>query len=191
MEARSALATSELRRLVDENHLRELMIRYQAGNPTAVEELVSELSPRLLRFLRHPQLPHADAEDLLQDCWLRIHRARHTYRASDPLLPWVFAIANHTRLDGFRRGQRRGRLEVQVPVLPDRYSESAPAQYQPDVLGILKELPAGQREVVRLLKIGDMTLEEVARATGNSVGAVKQKAHRAYATLRRILAKGA
>ena len=69
---------------VDENHLRELMIRYQAREASALKELVSHLSPRLLRFLGHQQLTRADAEDLLQDCWLRIHRARHTYRAPEP-----------------------------------------------------------------------------------------------------------
>jgi RNA polymerase sigma-70 factor (ECF subfamily) len=167
------------------------MIRYQAGDASAVDELVSQLSPRLLRFLSHPQLDRADAEDLLQDCWLRIHRVRHTYRATEPLLPWVFAIAHHTRLDGFRRRQRRGRLEVLVPEVPERASDTGLNQHRPDVLGLLDELPDGPREVVRLLKIGEMSLEEVARATGSSLGAVKQKAHRAYATLRQILAKGA
>jgi DNA-directed RNA polymerase specialized sigma24 family protein len=109
---------------VDENHLRELMIRYQAREASALKELVSHLSPRLLRFLSHQQLARADAEDFLQDCWLRIHRALHTYRAPEPLLPWVFAIADHTRLDGFRRRQRRGRLEVLVPVVPEGRPEA-------------------------------------------------------------------
>lgn len=44
-----------------------------------------------------------DAEDLLQECRMGIHRAWHTYRVSEPLLPWIYAIASHTRLDGFRR----------------------------------------------------------------------------------------
>jgi DNA-directed RNA polymerase specialized sigma24 family protein len=55
---------------------------------------------------------------------------------------------------------------------------------------MLDQLPEGQREIVRLLKIAD-SLEEVARATGSSRGAVKQKANRAYAALRRMVAKGA
>jgi RNA polymerase sigma-70 factor (ECF subfamily) len=59
------------------------------------------------------------------------------------------------------------------------------------MLRMLDQLPEGQREIVRLLKIADMSLKEVPRASGSSLGAVKQKAHRAYAALRRMVAKGA
>ena len=74
-----------------EDGLRELMVRYQSADPAAIEELVSLLSPVLLRFLSGPRVPESDAADLLQDCWLRIHKARHTYLSSGPLLPWIFA----------------------------------------------------------------------------------------------------
>jgi RNA polymerase sigma-70 factor (ECF subfamily) len=50
-------------------------------------------------------------------------------------------------------------------------------------------LPQSQREVIFMLKVSGMSLEEVARATASTVGAVKQKAHRAYAALRRMLEK--
>lgn len=52
---------------------------------------------------------------------------------------------------------------------------------------IVARLPESQREVVTMLKVTGMSLEEVARATASSVGAVKQKAHRAYESLRQIL----
>jgi RNA polymerase sigma-70 factor (ECF subfamily) len=60
----------------------------------------------------------------------------------------------------------------------------------PGVFGLLDRLPESQREVILLLKVSGMTLEEVARTTACSVGAIKQKAHRAYATLRELLQKG-
>jgi RNA polymerase sigma-70 factor (ECF subfamily) len=53
----------------------------------------------------------------------------------------------------------------------------------------LTNLPESQREVILMLKVSGMSLEEVARATSSTVGAIKQRAHRAYATLRRILDK--
>jgi RNA polymerase sigma-70 factor (ECF subfamily) len=58
-----------------------------------------------------------------------------------------------------------------------------------EVLGLLGRLPESQREVILMLKVAGMSLEEVARATSFSVGAIKQKAHRAYAGLRRMLEK--
>jgi RNA polymerase sigma-70 factor (ECF subfamily) len=53
-----------------------------------------------------------------------------------------------------------------------------------DLEALLAPLPESQREVIEMLKVAGMSLEEVARATSSSVGSVKQKAHRAYETLR-------
>ena len=55
------------------------------------------------------------------------------------------------------------------------------------VMELVNRLPDGQREVIVMLKVVGMSLEEVAGATSSTVGAIKQKAHRAYATLRRML----
>jgi len=52
---------------------------------------------------------------------------------------------------------------------------------------LLSELPESQREVLILMKVEGRSLEEVAAATGSSVGSVKQKVHRAYEKLRRII----
>jgi RNA polymerase sigma-70 factor (ECF subfamily) len=166
-----------------------LMARYQAGEPEAVEELVRRLSPRLLRFFGSFQADRADAEDLLQDCWIRIHRSRHTYRPHEPVLPWIFAIARHTRLDAYRRRRRRESREVLVANPPEAYSlaAQAPGADEARVLRLVESLPESQREVLLMLKVSGMSLEDVARATSSTVGAIKQKAHRAYERLRLTL----
>ncbi len=175
----------------EDRELMELMIRYQHADATAVEEFVNRLSPRLLRFLAWPQLNPRDAEDLLQDCWLRIHRARHTYRSSQPVLPWIFAIARHTRLDGYRKRRRLESRETLVAEVPEHVAmETASRAPGDDILKLIETLPRSQRDVIVMLKVSGMTLEEVARAIGSSVGSVKQKAHRAYAKLRELLPKG-
>jgi RNA polymerase sigma-70 factor (ECF subfamily) len=174
-----------------EAELPGLMARYQRGEAAAIEELVRRLSPSLLRFFSFSQVSMAEAEDLLQDCWLRIHRSRQTYRASEPVLPWIFAIARHTRLDGHRRRQRRMSREVLVadpPDNPSRVPETGDDRSD-DLMNTLRQLPESQREVILMLKVSGMSLEEVARATSSSVGAIKQKAHRAYVRLRELLAK--
>ena len=171
-----------------ESSLRDLMVRYQQGDPAAVETLVTSLSPALLRFCWGAGMSRSDAEDLLQDCWLRIHRARHTYRSSEPLLPWIFAVARHTRLDAYRRRRRLGSREVLVAENPEPASPTPPPEH--DVMDLVNRLPEGQREVIVMLKVVGMSLEEVAGATSSTAGAVKQKAHRAYAALRRMLAAG-
>jgi RNA polymerase sigma-70 factor, ECF subfamily len=172
----------------NEGWLRELMVRYQQGDAAAVETLVTSLSPALLRFCWGAGMSRSDAEDLLQDCWLRIHRARHTYLPSEPLLPWIFAVARHTRLDAYRRRRRLGSREVLVAEGHGPASAAPPPEN--DVMDLVNRLPDGQREVIVMLKVVGMSMEEVAAATSSTAGAIKQKAHRAYAALRRMLAPG-
>lgn len=173
-----------------ENELPGLMVRYQSGESHAVEELVRRLSPLLLRYFSSPHISWSDTEDLLQDCWVRIHRARHTYRPADPLLPWIFSIARHTRVDGYRRRRRRESRETLVASPPEvAVLGEQPVQDSTRFTDLLEQLPDSQREVILMLKVSDMSMEEVARATASTVGAIKQKAHRAYARLREIIEK--
>jgi len=83
--------------------------------------------------------------------------------------------------------QRLETHEHQVEVLPERAMRAAARDRGPDIEALLGALPESQREVITMLKISGLTLEEVARATSSSIGAVKQKAHRAYEKLRQIL----
>ena len=168
-----------------EDCLPGLMIRYQTGEAEAVEALVSRLSPMLGRYLASPYMNASDTEDLLQDCWMRIHRARHTYRPDEPLLPWVFAIARHVRLDAWRRRRRRESRENLTASPPERPEPPRPAGS--GVLQLLETLPESQREVLMMLKVSGMSVDEVARATSSTAGAVKQKAHRAYLKLRELM----
>ena len=173
----------------DEEGLRQLMIRYQHADSSAVEELISRLSPALYRFLNGPEIAPSDLDDLLQDCWIRIHRSRQTWRPSQPLLPWIFAIARHTRLDGYRRKVRLRTREVlvaDVPETPATYGPPPTADI-PDIGKLVEALPREQREVIIMLKFEGMSLTEVARATASTPGAVKQKAHRAYKKLRQLI----
>ena len=181
---------SERSERADESDLAGLLVRYQQGEAVAVEELVQRLSPSLWRYFLSSQISWSDAEDLLQDCWLRIHRSRHTYRPTEPVLPWIFAIARHTRLDGYRRRRRRELRETLVATPPERavHVEQPPSDIS-RFTGLLEQLPDSQREVIVMLKVSDMSLEEVARATSSTVGSIKQKAHRAYSRLRQIIDK--
>jgi RNA polymerase sigma-70 factor, ECF subfamily len=167
--------------------LERLMVRYQEGDPAAVTALVETLSPQLHRFFTTQFVSRRFADDLLQETWLKIHEVRHTYRPSDPLLPWIYAIARHTRVDHYRKTRRREDREQQVERLPEAAAAAAPESRGIDFDAALAALPESQREVVVMLKVSDMSIEEVARATSSSVGSVKQKAHRAYEKLRGLL----
>jgi RNA polymerase sigma-70 factor, ECF subfamily len=165
------------------------MERYQQADPEAPAALVAALSPALLRFFRGQAATREQADDLLQETWLRIHRVRHTYRPGEPVLPWVYAIARRVRIDGYRRMRRVTAHEIAMEVLPEPRAPTERNQL-PSFDTLVLDLPQAQREVVTMLKVGGLSLEEVARATSSTVGAVKQKAHRAYERLRRLLRSG-
>src|ERR1700746_586007 len=163
------------------------MERYQQADPEAPTALVVSLSPALLRFFKNQVASRKQADDLLQETWLRIHRVRHTYRPGEPVLPWVYAIARRVRVDGYRRTRRITMHETTMELLPERPAPAEARNRVPAFETLVAALPDSQREVVTMLKVGGLTLEEVARATSSTVGAVKQKAHRAYERLRRLL----
>src|ERR1700756_103842 len=167
--------------------LDRLMERYQQADPEAPHMLVVALSPALLRFFRSQLDSRQQADDLLQETWMRIHRVRHTYRPGEPVLPWVYAIARRVRIDGYRRTQRIAMHEIAMEVLPEGPVEVEHHDALATFDELVAALPDSQREVVTMLKVGGLSLEEVARATSSTVGAVKQMAHRAYERLRKLL----
>ena len=163
------------------------MERYQQADPDAPAKLVDTLSPALLRFFRSQVASREQADDLLQQTWLRIHRVRHTYRPGEPVLPWIYAIARRVRVDGYRRTRRITLHEIAMEVLPEVPAQAEDRDPGPTFDTLVASLPEAQREVVTMLKVGGLTLDEVACATSSTVGAVKQKAHRAYERLRKLL----
>ena len=169
--------------------LERLMTRYQNGDPAAAEELINRLSGKLHVFFSSQMGNRSQADDMLQEAWLRIHQARHTYRRGEPVLPWVYAIARRVRVDHYRRRQRLERREIASSGIQEMPQPSSPPAL-PSFRELLAPLPESQREVLILLKENGLSLEEVARATSSTVGSVKQKVHRAYDRLRELLSGG-
>jgi len=167
--------------------LDQLMRRYQQADSAAAAALVELLSPKLYRFFASQMGSRADADDMLQDVWLRIHRVRHTHRPGEPLLPWVYAIARRVRVDNYRKRRRISLREMAVDVLPEAPQRNDETSDLPSFEELVAALPESQSAVLTMLKVNGLSIEEVARATSSTAGAVKQKAHRGYERLRKLL----
>jgi RNA polymerase sigma-70 factor (ECF subfamily) len=176
---------------------RALMAQYQAGDAAAFRELYALAAPRLLGYLSKLTRSRSVADDLLQQTFLKIHRARAAYVAGADPLPWFYAIAHRTFLDEARRVQR-GIIKAtdEVPDVPagidgqadDRRDEP---RVDPELaraaIDALAELPDSQREAVVLTKLEGKSVAEAAEIAGTTVGAMKVRAHRGYEALRRLL----
>jgi RNA polymerase sigma-70 factor (ECF subfamily) len=143
--------------------IEHLMARYQQADPVASAALIKLLSPQLYRFFAGRMGTQTDAEDMLQDVWLRIRPVRQTYRPGEPV------------------------LETCVDVLQEPSVSKDEKACLPRFEELVAALPESQREVVTMLKVDGLSIEAVARATSSAVGAVKEKAHRAYERLRKLL----
>src|SRR3954465_8305650 len=85
---------------------RDLMQRYCDGDPGAFRELYALVAPRLLGYLVKMTRDRALADDLLQQTFLKVHRARAAYvRGADPV-PWIYSIAHRTFIDEVRKKKR-------------------------------------------------------------------------------------
>ena len=102
-----------------DSDLEMLMARYQQGDFAAATALIYRLSPQLHRFFVVQFASRPDADDLLQETWLRIHQVRHTYRAGEPVLPWLYAIARHIRVDHYRKVSRTTAREGRLEEMPE------------------------------------------------------------------------
>jgi RNA polymerase sigma-70 factor (ECF subfamily) len=179
---------------------RELMARYQDGDASAFRELYALVAPRLLGYLMKMAREKAVADDLLQQTFLKVHRARAAYvRGADPL-PWIYSIAHRTFIDESRK-VKRAVVRVADDEVPEVSAgldgESAERRDEPRVdpelakaaLDALAQLPEQQREAVVLTKLDGKTVAEAAEIAGTTVGAMKVRAHRGYEALRKLLGK--
>lgn len=180
---------------------RDLMQRYCDGDAGAFRELYALVAPRLFGYLLKMARERALADDLLQQTFLKVHRARAGYvRGADPL-PWIYSIAHRTFIDETRKHKRAVVRVGEADELPDvvagitgesedrRDDGPGDRELVDAALDALAELPVQQREAVVLTKLDGKTVAEAAEIAGTTVGAMKVRAHRGYEALRKALGK--
>ena len=126
------------------SNLNTLMTRYQAGDFAAVTALVECIGPQLHRFFMAQSASRSDADDLLQETWLRIHRVRNTYRSGEPVLPWFYAIARRVRIDHYRKASRTTARERPLEEVSDAPATLPREEAQAENLEALLALPFGE-----------------------------------------------
>jgi len=175
------------------------MERYSNGDNAAFSELYDAIAPRLLGFLRKATRDHRDAEDLMQQTLLQIHRERGSFIPGARVIPWASTIARRLMIDSARRRRVEQRLFSDAPADEDRMTHelTTATDAAEDLLlasrleGRIQErldaLPETQRTAYQLLQQKGLSLKEAAEVLGTSVTAVKLRAHRAYAALRNVV----
>lgn len=177
----------------------ELMLLVKAGDEASFARLLARHRDPIVSFLYRMVRNLAVAEELAQDVFLRVYRARENYQVSAKFTTWLYCIATNVALNHIRDGRRARHTEA----LDDPESAASRILRSPDltaeeqmvagslgweVRNAVEQLPANQRTAVILHKYQELDYKQIAAALGCSESAVKSLLFRAYESLRRRLA---
>ena len=169
---------------------RDAIQRVKAGETEAFAVLVDRHHDRLSRYALHMLGNRADAEEAVQDTFVRAYRALAKYEERDQFSSWLMRIlANRCRTIAAKRPN----FEPLDPAL----FEFKPGEDQAEKMAVredlafaLAQLPADQREAVTLRFAEDLSFDEMAAVTGAGVSALKMRVKRACGRLRLLLEEG-
>jgi RNA polymerase sigma-70 factor (ECF subfamily) len=192
-----ALAWWDVSREPDEIAADAAMDRYAEGDDAAFTLVHRVLAERLRAFLLRMAKSRAVADDLLQETFLRVHRARGSFARGGRVVPWGYAIARNVYIDHTRSlAHKREKLSTNdeepghdVAAGPDADSEqiSMASDLGRIVEKTLAKLPPNQREAFVLLRYEGMSVADASEILGTTPGAVKLRAFHAYEALRAAL----
>ena len=174
----------------------QLMLEYRGGAAAAFEALYARHKGPLYRFVVRSVRERSLAEELAQDVWMRVIEARARYQPQARFTTWLYTIAHNRLVDHWRRHELRSvSLDDDAAQLaepqgnpglePQRRAEAREGLAR--LAQAIAALPPAQREAFLLREEADLTLEEIAAATGTNVEAAKSRLRYALAKLRQAL----
>ena len=181
-----------------------LMLEVRDGNAAAFEELMRRYQNRLVTVLEHLVGKRGQAEDLAQEVFLRVYRARESYVPGSKFSTWLFTIANNVDANSLRSRSRRREVQVtsnddddREPASLEQLAQAASglmptrqldkAELRDVVRAALETLSERQRLAVLLCKFEEMSYADIAAAMDLSPKAIKSLLARARDNLREVL----
>ena len=180
------------------------MLRYRDGEARAFEVLVQRHRRPIFNFVLRYVRDTAAAEDVTQDCFLRVVRSADSYVRDAKFTTWLYTIARNLCVDASRRGKHRNMASLDAPMSDESKgskvdhvaSGSIPVDRQviSTELAVrmreaIEALPDDQREIFLLREISDLQFNEIAEIVGVAENTVKSRMRYALEKLRESLAE--
>ena len=174
----------------------ELMLAYAAGDAGAFDALYGRHRGGVYRYLLRQCRQPGLADELFQDVWMNLVRARASYLPTAKFTTWLYRIAHNRMVDHFRASGHLALVSADDEMHEDAVLELPAARgAQPEVRAegralalrlhaAVEALPASQREAFLLQQEADLSLAEIAELTGVGVETVKSRLRYAIAKLR-------
>jgi RNA polymerase sigma-70 factor (ECF subfamily) len=182
----------------------QLMYAYRAGDLRAFEQLLARHERPVWSFLRRSVGDPTLAQDLLQEVFLRVVRARDEWKGESKFSTWVYAIARNLCVDHARRAVHRDAASLDAPTRRDEERTDTMHDHVPsrtrDAEGLASDgqlraridaavaaLPPDQREVFLMREVMDLPFAEIASVVGSPEPTVKSRMRYALERLRSAL----
>lgn len=176
----------------------ELIRRFQSGDEEAFEEIVNRYSDRLLNFAYRFVLDKEEAEDIVQDTFLKVYQNRHAYREIAKFSTWIYTITGNLAKTVLRKRRKRGMLLFSRIGPEDKTTEFPSLDRQPEsqvegqfteraIQKAIAKLPEHFRTVIILRDIQGLSYEEIGNIINAPLGTVKSRINRARLRLQEEL----
>ena len=170
-----------------------LAARLARQDVRALEELYGRNARAVYSLALKMLADHAAAEEVVQECFLKLWRQPELYQAQrGRLMPWLLGVTHHRAVDRLRRRRLEQRYTNAAEVDPPADVRDDPerhvwGRFQVEALGrALAGLPPAQRRVLELAYLRGMTQTEIASALGEPLGTVKTRIRLALQKLRSV-----
>jgi len=174
---------------------KEIMALYRSGEQDrAFNALVQSYKERLYWHIRRFVCSHEDADDLLQDTFIKIWGAMETFREESRLFTWVYRIATNEALNFLRRQKIRGMLKMEPldNILCKKIDEDTyfnGNELQRELHKAIQKLPPKQKTVFNLRYFDELSYNEISEILDTSPGSLKASYHHAYMKIKAELEK--
>jgi RNA polymerase sigma-70 factor (ECF subfamily) len=184
---------NEPKSIIGDDGFDALVVGAVAGDRDAVETVLRQIRPLVVRYCRARVRNNSLADEVAQDVCLSVLTALPSYRSQGrPFLAFVYSIASHKVADA-HRAVARDRTES-VPEIPDTQDltdgpeqRAMQGEFTERMNKVLETLPAREREIILLRFITGLSVAETAKAVGLTISAVYGVQHRALARLRKMI----
>ena len=169
-----------------------LMLDYAKGNAAAFSQLYALHKGPLFRFLLRQGMQNGQADEVFQEIWLKVIKARESYQSSARFQTWLYSIARNHLIDEFRKKATAVVTEYQESLTEDLSSKTVEDSLDDEskkqrLLAKVKALPFEQREAFLLKHEAGMNNEDIAIVTGTNAETAKSRVRYAINQLKKQL----